>query len=413
MVDINPGFVPRPIGMPKALAMSDLNTASTYSKGKGKTIVRPVGVGAITQFFTSKPPSNSPKDYSSHTSHAAGPSKPPALLVGTRSGKRTLASLAEDDAAARTDTLKRTKVTHTRFFPPPNRPMTPVSPRKHGKENTPVRRRKLSDASNSSSPEGEALENLTTLSVLPLAPRSPRSPPSPTATPAQSLWDSLPDPLNAVTQEDGYLSPPPTQSDDEGDELSSPARPRTRDFIAGGGWDDEADEGDGWLKTLDPSAFRYQQPMRRQARQRDDDVADILSSPPRGPKARTPIPSAGAVLVPASPFHADACSDIEDADSDEDSDAGLQDVPIAEDDVDEELLYTDTNPLREVEDGLLDDPCLDPAREPDPDPEDEQTRARTRVVAQGWWKKYARRTGPSAVPLLRRRGAFEGHSVGA
>jgi hypothetical protein len=390
MIDINPGYVPHAIGAPKPLTMTNLNATSG---AKGKVAIRPVPTGGITKLFAPIPPPARPRTGPPTIVTEAGPSRLPPPMVGVRSGKRTLATVDEDDAAARVDAAKRAKPTHSRFFAaaPPARPRTPVSPRRTGKENTPLRRRTSSSDAESDGAlpvaDDDGLDGTTAISIIPIPSRSPRSLPTPDPTQVKTPWDLLPEPASRITQEDGYLSPAAAQSDDDADELSSPARPRIHDVFAEAACREERNEDDGWIRTLDPSAFHYRPPARGKPRRDGDDIADVLSSPPQN---RTPPRSKGAVLVPASPAFGDALSEIEDAD-DEGDDLELGDVPYAEDD-DEDLPFTDLQLDRDLEDGLLDDPFLVSESE-------EATRASKIAVARGWFNKYALpSTRPNGVP---------------
>lgn len=412
MVDINPGYVPRPIGMPKPLAMTNMNTKTPYSaKGKGKAAATPSTGASIARFLV-------PVAKAANQTAQPGPSRLPPPAVGARSGKRTLATLADDETTVlhSPGAVKRPRPTHSRFFtPPPPRPRTPVSPRKNasGKENMPVRQRTRSDASEMDleniADEGDSIDNITALSMLPLPPRSPRALPTPSSTPEDDdvPWDSLPDPGKVVViQEDGYLSPPPTMSDDEGDELSSPVRPRIVDVFAGdGGHDGDADEG--WVRALDFSAFRHEAPRttRREPKRNEYHPTDVLSSPPR---SRSPVRTNGAVLVPASPARGDVCSDIEDGDE-------PQDVPIAayDEDEDEFLQYSDSAPERDLSDGPIDDPWLVEEEFSTP----HEPNINQQAVAAAWIRKFSYRSDSSGkhttFPPLRRAKTFEQRVVHA
>jgi hypothetical protein len=391
MFDINPGFVPRAIGVPKPLAITNMN--------KGKAPVRPAG--EIVKFFAPIAAPTRSKPVVSAVTVEPGPPRLPTTTAGTRSGKRTLASVHDDDAAARADTAKRSKPTHSRFFTAASttRARTPVSPGKAEKENTPLRWRTSPD------PDGVLLtleddddvDDASALSVLPALSRSPRSLPTPEPTQAEDPWGSLPESARRVTQEDGYLSPSPVRSDEEGDEMSSPARSRIHDFVADGKPDEEEgeDQDDGWITTIDVPSFRYQPPARRKSSQED-----VVSSPPR---QRTPPLSKGAVLVPASPAPGDAVSDIEDAD-DEGGAVEHGHVLYAPDDEDLPFADPDSQPYRDLEDGPIDDPFL--VSTPDPD-SIEAGRARAKVVvAHGWFEKFSRRPDPRPLPLLRRQSSM-------
>lgn len=204
MQDINPGFMLH-ASMKKELSFISYNQSE---KGKGKSLNEPRSDG-ILMFFG--PNANIPRTEKS-------PSKIPIIvkknkmIVGRASGKRTLAHVMDEDMVA-----KRKKQTHderlSNFFTPP----TAKSQSRHKTSQTP--------AAGSSRLRDEK-ENVKIVTDLTANEDDFGSLIAQGEVDLQMTLD-IEEVLTAQTveQEDGYLSPTPSGSQDT-EELSSPIRPQ-------------------------------------------------------------------------------------------------------------------------------------------------------------------------------------------
>ncbi|KAH7923455.1 hypothetical protein BV22DRAFT_582643 [Leucogyrophana mollusca] len=362
MIDINPGFIPRTVKK-LALLPSDTNRP-TSDKGKGKAKPEPCNEG-LRSYFTSKPKSTLSRSNSAPTNRTA--------VAGKSSGKRTLVDVMDEDAA-----VKRIRVDQ-----PPAATMAPK-----------FTQSRFFAAGSSRSVSLRSLEGR-------LADTSPIPGPShiydltgdKENEPDAVGNEILEEPLDPVTQEDGYVSPTPSYFRLDTPDLSSPLRP---------------------LKKS----------TRHAGENFDDFGADIMSSPIATKKAASwPLQQNvvadespfGDVLVPETPPPFDTM-DVPDVFSGPDLRDFLTAESPREADIEDESPSPATiaplsEPVTPEDTGQPGNADVDMVSDEDWDVsgQDARTRAnRTEVIANGWWNKWAlskkpRVLPPKKVPMLTRQ----------
>ncbi|KAF7351375.1 Exodeoxyribonuclease 1 [Mycena sanguinolenta] len=278
MIDINPRYVPRVL---KPLPFV-VNGVKDQAKDKGK------GKASILNFFGPANPKVSPRA-------KAVSSVKPKMVVGKASGKRSLAEEMDRDIEAKRKKHQNTPpATQSRFF----------AARDTGASTSRVVDISRAESSLEDSKENIPLVNTDEDDDLPEADLD-----------ADLDWDSLSlvalperepqiidfeEPNDGVEQEDGYISPTPSQSGDAGD-LSSPRRPdatpppRKRVKLEPNAISDQEFEVDA---VSSPPEEARGHPMRLPAlplcRRRSDSPAEAILV------ADSPGPT-GAILVADSP----------------------------------------------------------------------------------------------------------------
>jgi exonuclease-1 len=211
MIDINPSFVPRTV-KPLPFQVNNVNRPSSV-KGKGKAKAEPESGGLLTFFGTSflsaedtlmfdrilTAPKTLTRSNSAPTKRTAVP--------GKGSGKRTLVNIHDEDLAAKrvkihqaSSSTNLSLLTHSRFFPSPSTSKQQV--------------------------EQAAVDLMPSSRIhLPLSDKENLPDHADNVIVGEDLdeiIDEYPDP---VTQEDGYLSPSPSYFRSATPDLSSPVRP--------------------------------------------------------------------------------------------------------------------------------------------------------------------------------------------
>ncbi|KAG1823376.1 uncharacterized protein BJ212DRAFT_676171 [Suillus subaureus] len=196
MIDINPSFVPRTV-KPLPFQANNVNRPSSV-KGKGKAKAEPESSGLLT-FFAPKPKATLTRSNSAPTKKTA--------MSGKGSGKRTLVDILDEDLAAKRIKLNQASsstnlslLTHSRFFPSPL-----------------TSKQRVERAADDLMPNSRISYPLSEKENLPDH--------ADNVIVVEELDEILDEPLDPVTQEDGYLSPSPSYFRSATPDLSSPVRP--------------------------------------------------------------------------------------------------------------------------------------------------------------------------------------------
>ncbi|KIK93415.1 hypothetical protein PAXRUDRAFT_829024 [Paxillus rubicundulus Ve08.2h10] len=354
MIDTNPGFVTR---VPKALPLrfNHVNRPST-DKGKGKAKEEHGSVNLLG-FFSPKPRSALSRSNSAPTKKT--------ITTGKNSGKRTLVDVLDDDFVA-----KRMKIAVKRSI---------LDAGEQSVANIPSAVKERRVCSSSSVPD-----MLAGPSRLPSQTHQNRFPAhhKENIDPCNHLEDHLDEPLDHVSQEDGYMSPASSYCRSATPDLSSPARNPMRQMYEG-----IDDFGADIISS--PTATRRDPPGNRKRRRSTDGASLIGEVFVRG----TPSPINAEISGPDLKDMLSICSgdDIDE---------------VKRHDSSEELTPTGSGPLTPDDMGHIEHaPAIDMTISDELNPETCGRETRMHVVANGWWNKWAISKDPRSthkLPMLRR-----------